>query len=236
MVCKRVALKELDWQAPRGRVSGLRRPGDPAIMCQVVLQDPAFFKFLLRINQDRAATVPALGCADCAGPLHAGNFERKPRGPLRDPMVSKIRISFSCGHCRQRCMPASVRFLGRRVYWGAVVLLATALCSGLSLRRGRQLTQQLGVPVLTLLRWRHWWLSEFARTAVWQELRGKLLPPLAASELPAGLLQRVLTGDTPTAMAMILRWLAPLSTVTEGRSMCGALTQKMALARAVLAV
>ena len=117
-----------------------------------------------------------------------------------------------------------------------MVLLATALCSGLSLRRGRQLTQQLSVPVLTLLRWRQWWLSEFTRTAVWQQLRGKLLPPLAATELPAGFLQRVVAVDTPTAMAMILRWLAPLSTLTGGRSMRQALTQKMALARTVIAV
>ena len=205
-------------------------------MCRGVLQDPAFFKFLWCIDQDHAATVRALGCADCGGPLHGGDFERKPRGPLRDPMVSTIRISFSCGHCRHRCTPASVRFLGRRVYWGAVVLLATALCSGLSLRRGRQLTLKLSVPVLTLLRWRQWWLREFTRTAVWQELRGKLLPPLAASALPAGLLQRVVAVDTPTAMAMILRWLAPLSTLTEARSMRQALAQKMALARVVIAV
>jgi hypothetical protein len=205
-------------------------------MCQAVLQDPAFFKFLLCIDQDHAASVRALGCSDCGGPLHGGDFERKPRGPLRDPMVSKIRISFSCGHCRLRCTPASVRFLGRRVYWGAVVLLATALCSGLNLRRGQQLTQQLSVPVLTLLRWRQWWLSEFTRTAVWQELRGKLLPPLATVELPAGFLQRVVAVDTPTAMAMILRWLAPLSTLTEARSLRHALAQKMALARVVIAV
>ena len=205
-------------------------------MCQGVLQDPAFFKFLLCIDQDRAAAVQALGCPCCGGPLHVGDFERKPRGPLRDPLVSAIRLSFCCGHCRLRCMPASVRFLGRRVYWGVVVLLATALCSGLSLRRGRQLTQQLSVPVLTLLRWRRWWLSEFTRTAVWQELRGKLLPPLAAAELPAGLLQRVVALDTPTAMAMILRWLAPLSTLTEERSRRHQLTQKMALARAVIPV
>ena len=84
-------------------------------MCQAVLQDPAFFKFLLCIDQDQAATVRALGCACCGGPLHVGDFERKPRGPLRDPTVSTIRLSFSCGHCRLRCMPASVRFLGRRV-------------------------------------------------------------------------------------------------------------------------
>jgi hypothetical protein len=204
-------------------------------MCEGVLHDPAFFKFLLGIDQEYAAAVRALGCPCCGGPLHVGDFKRKPRGPLRNPLVSTIRFSFACGHCRLRCMPASVRFLGRRVYWGAWVLLATALCSGLSLRRGQKLTQQLNVPVLTLLRWRHWWLSEFTGTVVWWELRGKLLPPLAATELPAGFLQRVVAVDVPTAMAMILRWLAPLSTVTEGRLRRHNLTQKMALARAVSA-
>ena len=204
-------------------------------MFQGVLQDPAFFRFLWCIDQERAAAVRALGCPCCGGPLHVGDYTRKPRGPLRDPLVSTTRLSFSCGHCRERCMPASVRFLGRRVYWGAWVLLATALCSGLSLRRGRQLTQQLNVPVLTLLRWRHWWLREFTHTIVWQELRGKLLPPLAVTELPAGFLQRVVAVDVPTAMAMILRWLAPLSTVTEGRLGRQQFTQKMALARAVSA-
>ena len=114
-------------------------------------------------------------------------------------------------------MPASVRFLGRRVYWGAVVLLATALSAGLNLRRGRQLTEQLGVPALTLERWRQWWLNDFTRTAVWQELRGKLLPPLAVTDLPGGFLLRVVALDAPSAMAMILRWLAPLSTLSEGR-------------------
>ena len=186
-------------------------------MCQAVLQDPAFFGFLLCIDQDHAATIRALGCAYCGGPLHSGSFARKPRGGPGGAMVDTRRISFCCGHCRCRRMPASVRFLGRRVYWGAVVLLATALCAGLNLRRGRQLTAQLGVPALTLQRWRQWWLDGFTRTAVWQELRGKLLPPLAATDLPAGFLHRVVAVDTPTAMAIILRWLAPLSTLTEGR-------------------
>jgi len=177
------------------------------------------------------------------GARQAGSH-RSPRRASNPASASNCRTVFKPSNLDEihaaadslRCMPASVRFLGRRVYWGVVVLLATALCSGLSLRRGRQLTQQLSVPVLTLLRWRHWWLSEFTRTAVWQELRGKLLPPLAAAELPAGLLQRVVALDTPTAMAMILRWLAPLSTLTEERSRRHQLTQKMALARAVIPV
>jgi hypothetical protein len=50
------ALKELDWQAPQGRVFGFPTK-DPSIMCQTILQNPSFFKFLLHIDQDHAATI-----------------------------------------------------------------------------------------------------------------------------------------------------------------------------------
>ena len=185
-------------------------------MCQSVLQDPAFFAFLFHVDEDHAATVRLRGCS-CGGPLHQANYTRKPRGGPRAGSVDTTRLSFCCGHCRLRNMPASVRFLARRVYWGAVVVLATALCSGLNLRRGRQLSQQLGVPVLTILRWRQWWLTEFATTAVWRDLRGRFLPPVATSDLPGELLRRVVADEPRGAMVMIMRWLAPLSTLTECR-------------------
>jgi hypothetical protein len=98
-----------------------------------------------------------------------------------------------------------------------VVVLATALCSGVSLRRGRQLSQQLGVPVLTILRWRQWWLAGFTISAVWCDLRGRLMPPVAARDLPSALLGRAVADDECGVMVMILRWLAPLSTLTESR-------------------
>lgn len=185
-------------------------------MCQFVLQDPAFFAFLLHIDKDHAATVRLQGCS-CGGPLHQANYARKPRGGPCVKLVDTTRLSFCCGHCRVRHTPASVRFLARRVYWGAVVVLATALCSGLNLRRGRQLSQQLGVPVLTILRWRHWWLTQFTTSAVWLDLRGRFVPPVAVSDLPGELLVRAVADDRRGAMAMIMRWLAPLSTLTEGR-------------------
>jgi len=101
------------------------------------------------------------------------------------------------------------------VYWGAIVILATALCSGLSLRRGQKLSQQLGVPPSTILRWRQWWLTQFTASAVWQTLRGKLLPPIADADLPGELLVRVSASDE--AMCKVLGWIAPLSTLTEVR-------------------
>ena len=49
------------------------------------------------------------------GPLHQAHYERKPRDAPLIWMEEKSRFSFCCGHCRRRCTPASVRFLGRRV-------------------------------------------------------------------------------------------------------------------------
>ncbi len=184
-------------------------------MCQSVLQDPAFFSLLLRIDQEHAAEVRSRRCR-CGGPLHQSNYERKPNGGPCGGTADTLRLSFCCGKCRLRCTPESVRFLGRRVYWGAVVLLATALCSGLNLRRGQRLSQQLGVPVRTIERWREWWLTRFTASALWRDLNGRFLPPIAAPELPHALLRRVVAADDAGVLAAVMRWLAPLSTITEG--------------------
>jgi hypothetical protein len=185
-------------------------------MCRSVLQDPAFFSWLFRIDQEFAEAVRAQGCA-CGGRLHCADYERKPRGIARGLAgQTTTRLDFCCAACRHRTLPKSVRFLGRRVYWGVVVVLATALCAGLSLRRGRQLSEQLGVPVLTVERWRRWWQSEFPHTALWRGLRGRFLPPVCDADLPADLLARVVATEPAAALVTILRWLAPLGTLAEG--------------------
>lgn len=186
-------------------------------MCQFILQDPSFHQFLYCIDQDHAASVRSRGCAFCGGPLYQANYERKPGGPWSGGAADTMRFSLCCGHCRRRSTPESVRFLGRRVYRAAVVVLATALCSGLSLRRGQQLSQQLGVPVRTIERWRRWWLTGFTKTRLWLDLRGRFMPPVRASALPGGLLDRALGGDSRIIVAHVLQWLAPLSTLHEGR-------------------
>ena len=185
-------------------------------MCQTVLRDPAFFSLLLHIDQEHAAEI-RLGRCSCGGPLHQSNYERKPNGGTGCRGGDTLRLSFCCGKCRRRCTPESVRFLGRRVYWGAMVVLATALCSGLNLRRGHQLSEQLGVPVRTIRRWREWWLTRFTASALWCDLSGRFLPPVAARELPGALLRRAVAANDAGALAVVMRWIAPLSTITEGR-------------------
>ncbi len=67
-------------------------------------------------------------------------YPRKPRGVARRVVDDSIgtRLSFCCARegCRRRHTPASVRFLCRRVFLGAVVVLVTALSSGLTGKRG----------------------------------------------------------------------------------------------------
>ena len=51
-------------------------------VCQAFLQDPAFFRFLTRIDEKLAAVARLGGCRFCEGPLHVGDYPRKPRGCL----------------------------------------------------------------------------------------------------------------------------------------------------------
>jgi len=102
-------------------------------VCHAFINDSRFYQFLFRIDQDIAAQVRAGGCC-CGGILHSARYPRKPRG-IRTKMDESYtsRLSFCCARegCRRRSTPPSVRFLGRKVYLGAVVILVTALEHGL---------------------------------------------------------------------------------------------------------
>jgi len=105
----------------------------------------------------------------------------------------------------------SVRFLARRVYWAAVVVLATALRSGLTDRRVQQLRRSIGVPKRTLKRWRTWWLKDFVDSPFWKNARAQFMPPVEAAALPASLLERFSGSDLAQQLVAALRFLAPLS-------------------------
>ncbi|WP_245731956.1 hypothetical protein [Thiocapsa roseopersicina] len=80
---------------------------------------------LLHIDEDLAEAAREAGCPACGGTLHQADYPRKPRGcpePWREAFAT--RRSFCCAQCRRRLTPRSVRFLGRRVYLGLIVVLA----------------------------------------------------------------------------------------------------------------
>jgi hypothetical protein len=102
------------------------------------------------------------------------------------------RLSFCCERegCRKRHTPASVRFLGRRVYVGVIVVLIMAIGLCLPGDRGHPPAPELGVSRRTLGRWRRWWREDFPTSVVWRAAQGRLMPPVDASALPASLLPR----------------------------------------------
>lgn len=126
------------------------------------------------------------------------------------------RFSYSCATrtCRKRHTPSSVRFLGRRVYLGAVVVLATALQQGVTPWRAGQLRKLLGVSPRTLARWRTWWAEAFTESAFWKAAKAAFSPAVNEAEAPSSLLARF-SGDERERLGSLLRFLAPLSTPAE---------------------
>ena len=207
-------------------------------MCHALLRDASLYELLLRFDHNLAADARAAGCASCGGVLHSARYPRKPRGGPDDlgPDYA-ARLSFCCAQegCRRRTTPPSVRYLGRRVYLGAVVVLVTAIGAGITASRAARLRELLGVSVRTLKRWRAWWRATFVASAFWRGVKGRFMPPVAVDRLPASLLERFAAADERTRVLQTLAFLAPLTTRlaarAAGSSMGGGDPQTMPLAR-----
>jgi len=175
-----------------------------------------FYHVLERIDAELAETTRRAGCRRCAGVVHKANYPRKPRGgPPGLPASYGCRASYCCAvdGCRKRATPPSVRFLARRVYLGAVVVLASALQHGVSAFRARQLKELFGVSQPTLLRWRSWWLTAFPVSQFWQSLRGRLMPGVDESTLPCSLVEQFERSSVEgSALVGVLALLHPIST------------------------
>ena len=183
-------------------------------MYQTLLRDASFFGLLLRIDEDLAAAARAAGCR-CGGVLHSARYRRKPRGgPERLERSYALRASFCCAveGCRRRATPPSVRFLGRKVFFGLWVVLLPVLREGPNAQRLSRLEEHFSVSRRTLLRWRRWWRETFPASRFWQAARGRWARPVATEDLPGSLLA-AFTGVEGAAeqVLALLKWLAPLS-------------------------
>lgn len=181
-------------------------------MYRAVLQDASFHALLLRLDADLASESRSRGCT-CGGVLHQANYVRKPRGgPKGLAPEHDVRFSFCCAEdgCRRRTAPPSLRFLGRKVYFGAVVVLVAALRHGATSERVRELRRFVGVSRRTLERWRRWWRTAFAESRFWRETSGAFMPPVDATQLPASLLERF-SGGLEAKLLALLRLLGPIT-------------------------
>jgi hypothetical protein len=187
----------------------------------------SFWSTLTDIDRQMQRDVIAKGCPLCGGPLHVANHPRKPRGlPPEVEGTWSQRFNTCCGWCRRRCMPPSVRFLGRRVYAGVIVMLATMLA--VVCEASRQ----------TLQRWLAWWTLELPTLPTWMVLRAGFVPAVPSSRLPASLLERyepAIGGQSLQGLKNTLQALAPITTSTaarthrEGHSAAPELAHKMAI-------
>ena len=181
-------------------------------LCHRLLEDTRLFDLKKRFDEDLAAKTKAGRCPECGGRLDVANYARKPRG---GPDGHDLRLSFCCAAegCRRRATPPSVRFLGRKVYFAAMVVLATTMQQGVTPARLSRLRGLLGVSRRTLRRWRLWWAEVFGRSPFWQAGRGQFARSVDETQLPLFILEAMgWKNDQREALLRLLRFIAPVST------------------------
>lgn len=180
---------------------------------QSVLRDTRFYELLLGFDRQIAESARADRCQRCGAVLHWGSYERKPRGVpagLGPKHLQRFSLCCAADGCRKRETPSSLRFLGRKVYLGAMVVLITAMQSGLSPARVRQLEMLVGVSRRTVARWRDWWRNVFTESPFWRA-HGAFVLPVRTADLPASLLKRF-AGEAEQQLVLLLRFLGPITT------------------------
>ncbi len=173
-----------------------------------ILGSTTFHLLLAQFDRDLAEGVHAKGCP-CGHPLDYARYERKPRGgPANLPDECRIRHSLCCRKdgCRQRRLPPSLLFLGRRVYLGTAVVLISALAEGATPRRMKTLRAMIGASPATIERWQRWWREVFPVRAAGHLVRARLVG-LDMAQLPRSLLER-LEGVLVGRVLWVLRLLA----------------------------
>jgi hypothetical protein len=185
-------------------------------MYRSLLGDSRLYELLLRYDEDLAALAREQRCT-CGGTLHSARYARKPRGFIaRQPPGYDQRYSFCCAQdgCRKRTTPPSLRFLGPKVYLGAVVTLVTALRCGLNERRVSEL-QEFGASRRTLERWRRWWQEVLPATAFFRVVRA-WISEVSIAQLPASLLAHFKESDELTRLLHLLDFIKPVTTRSGG--------------------
>ena len=195
-------------------------------MLSELLQKASLFSLLHRIDLDLAEQVQIKGCPFCSSALHQANYERKPRGgPVSIPEEYLIRRSLCCAgpECRRRTKPPSSLFMGRRVYWGCVILVVMTLGQGrLCGASIAKMERLFSISRQTIKRWIAWFRDEFPQSAQWHRLRGRVICTVSNDDLPSALVFHFMNHFPTSEQALVacLRFLASgssnLSTVSEG--------------------
>ena len=174
----------------------------------------SFWSFLLAVDEDLAEEARNKGCP-CGGRLHIANYLRKPGGtPAQLPEPQRLRLSFCCDRdgCRKRATPPSVRFLGRKVYLAAIVILVSAMRQGPTPWRFRELSKRFGADESTIARWQIFWREHFPQTAFWKVARAGFVTLGTIVSLPYALVDAFLGRHPPyRGWELLLRFLSPIT-------------------------
>ncbi len=184
--------------------------------CQNHLADQQLYQLLDIVDVDLLQQAREKGCLLCSGRLHRSDYDRKPRGGPQ----WELRFSLCCAEegCRRRHTPPSVRFMGRRVYAGLVVVLVSAMIHGLKPERVKVLREALKIDRRTLERWRQWWLGIFVDSSFWREARARFMPPLCQKTLPLSLCVSFEV-ERRDRLLDLLKFLAPITTPTAWKEL-----------------
>ena len=174
-----------------------------------LLRDRKLYVFLEEVDKDFASEAQSRRCEHCGAALHRGDYDRKPRG---GPSWDR-RYSFCCSRdgCRKRKTPPSVRFLGRKVYVGVIVVLVSAMIHGPNDKRLQGLQQELPVDRRTLKRWRQWWTEIFVQGAFWKGARGRFGRRIAEARMPLALVE-AFGAQQIGGLVKLMRFLSPITT------------------------
>jgi hypothetical protein len=113
----------------------------------------------------------------------------------------------------------SVRFLGRRVYVAATVLLACVRVHLPVAERSEPERKPASAnppaatqlaPKRTVNRWCKWWQTGFVASALYAATRGRFVPPVSTEQLPLSLLERF-SGTATDKLKATLKFVSPLS-------------------------
>lgn len=182
-------------------------------MYQNLLSESSLYHILRELDEELALEVQGEKC-DCGGVLHRALYPRKPRGaPASMSREYQWRWSFCCSvdGCRRRRTPPSVLFLGRKVFFAAVVVLVSVLRQGPTPVRVSKLEELVGVSARTIDRWRRWWLETFARSRFWAASRAHFRTPVDENSLPLSLVRAF---DGEGGQAAVVRVLCFLRALT----------------------
>ena len=171
-------------------------------MLPELLQKTNLFQLLHRIDKDLCRRHWEQGCPYCGYRLNQSNYVRKPRGgPGNIPEEYAVRQSLCCARdgCRKRTLPPSCLFMGRRVYWGCVILVVVALrqhrTEGASIGK---LVRLFGISRKTITRWIRYFQEIFCSGPTWRRVRGLVPATVGNEHLPGDLLFYLIEcGQTP---------------------------------------